>query len=154
MTPAAPRPAFTLDPHLAADTLPVGDLDLCRVLLMNDARFPWLILVPRRERLVEIVDLPPSERAMLMDEIARCSQALRDVSRPEKLNVGALGNRVAQLHVHVIGRFRDDAAWPDPVWGRGAPQRYEDAAGPRLAASVRVALRLDRDRRPREPHDP
>ena len=143
---------FTLDPQLAADTLPVGDLDLSRLLLMNDARFPWLILVPRRERLVEIVDLPPPERAMLMEEIARCSQALRDVSRPEKLNVGALGNRVAQLHVHVIGRFKSDSAWPDPVWGRGAPQHYEDGAGPRLAASVRTALRLDR--RPREPHDP
>ncbi len=143
---------FTLDPQLAADTLPVGDLGLSRLVLMNDARFPWLILVPRRESLAEIVDLPPVERATLMEEIARCSEALREVSRPEKLNVGAIGNRVAQLHVHVIGRFKNDPVWPDPVWGRGARNPYEGDAGPRLIAAIRAALHLDRDRRsPRAP---
>ena len=154
MTPTAPRPAFTLDPQFAADTLPIGDLGLSRLLLMNDARFPWLILVPRRAGVVEIVDLPSPERAMLIEEIACCSEALREIARVGKLNVAALGNRVAQLHVHVIGRFAHDAAWPDPVWGRGAAEPYRDGAGARLAASVRAALRLDRDRRPSDAHDP
>ena len=119
---------FALDPRLASDTLPVGDLALCRVLLMNDARYPWLILVPRRADLSEIVDLPRAEQMTLMDEIARVSEILRAEPGVEKINVGALGNIVRQLHVHVLGRrvgdhrpFPPRRAGPDgpaSEWGR------------------------------------
>ena len=110
---------FALDPRLAADTLKVGDLPLSRVLLMNDARFPWLILVPRRGGLVEIVDLDCGERALLMEEIALAIEALRAFPQVDKINLGALGNIVRQLHVHVVARRIGDAAWPGPVWAWG-----------------------------------
>ena len=115
---------FVLDPRLAADTLSVCDLTLCRVLLMNDARWPWLILVPRRPGLREILDLGTADAAMLMEEIRMAGRAIQDEVRPNKLNVGALGNIVAQLHVHVIGRNPGDDAWPGPVWGIGKAQAY------------------------------
>lgn len=118
---------FTLDARLVADTAPVTSLALCQVLLMDDARVPWLILVPRRAGLRELHALPAPERALLMEEIAAASRVLERLYRPHKLNVGALGNRVPQLHVHVVGRFRDDAAWPGPIWGSGPATRYEDA---------------------------
>jgi len=125
---------FALDPRLAADTRPVGDLPLSRVLLMDDARFPWLVLVPRRAGLVDLDDLPRDDRITLLDEIDRASRALRALAAPDKLNVAALGNLVAQLHVHVVARFRDDAAWPRPVWGVGERAPYPaGAAGERIA---------------------
>ncbi len=96
---------FTLNPQLAADTFPVADLDLCRVLLMNNALFPWLILVPRQDGLVEITDLPPQDLHTLMDEISRVSVAMQSLFKPYKLNIAALGNQVRQLHIHVIARF-------------------------------------------------
>ena len=107
--------SFALDPRLAADTLPIGDLALSRALLMNDARYPWLILVPRRAGLSEIVELAAQDRAVLIEEIAAASAFLRALPHVDKLNVGALGNIVAQLHVHVIGRAVGDPAWPGPV---------------------------------------
>ncbi|WP_457104878.1 HIT domain-containing protein [Methylobacterium sp. P5_C11] len=109
--------AFTLDPRLAADTVEVGDLSLCRVLLMDDARFPWLILVPRRPDVSEVTDLTETDAATLWQEIRLATGVMQTLSRPDKVNVGALGNVVAQLHVHVVGRFRSDPAWPSPVWG-------------------------------------
>jgi diadenosine tetraphosphate (Ap4A) HIT family hydrolase len=115
---------FMLDPHLEADTFTVGHLPLSRVLLMNDARYPWLILVPTRQGLAEIIDLPEPERMVLMREIAAASECLKGLFNPDKLNVGALGNRVRQLHVHVLARFVSDAAWPGPVWGVGQAQPY------------------------------
>ena len=115
---------FTLDPRLAADTVPVGDLTLSCVLLMNDARFPWLILVPRRAGLVELADLSPEDAQGLMEEIRIATRVMLALSQPDKVNVGALGNVVAQLHVHVVGRFRSDPAWPGPVWGHGARTPY------------------------------
>ena len=108
---------FSLNSSLAADTVPVVTLDLCEVRLMNDANYPWLILVPKIPDAIEIVDLDPAVRHRLMDEIATASDVLRAVTGAEKLNVAALGNQVAQLHVHVIARFREDEAWPGPVWG-------------------------------------
>jgi diadenosine tetraphosphate (Ap4A) HIT family hydrolase len=108
---------FSLNSSLAADTVPVVTLDLCDVRLMNDANYPWLVLVPKIPDAIEIVDLDPAVRHRLMDEIARASDVLRSVTGAEKLNVAALGNQVAQLHVHVIARFREDEAWPGPVWG-------------------------------------
>jgi len=119
---------FTLDPRLSADTVPLVDLALCRVLLMNDARFPWLILVPSRPDLCEITDLDPAARLVLWDEISRASDLLRAASAPTKINIGALGNIVRQLHVHVVARFDGDAAGPGPVWGAGVAEPYDAAA--------------------------
>lgn len=112
---------FQLDPTLDADTIPLGRLALCRVLLMNDARFPWLILVPERAGAAELIDLSGADRVLLMEEIATASHALKRTFDPDKLNVAALGNRVRQLHVHVIARFVSDQAWPGPVWSAPGP---------------------------------
>ena len=109
---------WQLDQQLRGDTVAIGDLPLCRVLLNDDGNYPWLILVPRREDLVELTDLNESGRATLMGEIAQASAALRAHTRCHKLNVAALGNVVAQLHVHIIARFRTDPAWPNAVWGK------------------------------------
>ncbi len=118
---------FELDPRLQRDTHAVCELALCSVRLMDDARFPWLVLVPRVAGIRELVDLDESRRALLWGEVARASEALRAACTPHKLNVAALGNVVEQLHVHVIARFRDDAAWPRPVWGVGTAQPYPDS---------------------------
>ncbi|MBN8534044.1 MAG: HIT domain-containing protein [Rhizobiales bacterium] len=116
--------AFQLNERLEADTYALGDLPLCRVLLMDDARYPWLILVPRRADVTEIIDLSVSDRALLIEEIASAQRALNTVTRPDKLNVGALGNVVKQLHVHVIARFTSDPAGTGPVWGVGERRPY------------------------------
>ena len=123
---------FTLDARLAGDTIPIGDLALCAVLLMNDARFPWLILVPRRAGVSELTDLSEADAAALMQEIRLASRVLTELARPDKVNVGALGNMVAQLHVHVVGRFRSDPAWPGPVWGHGSRTPYPEHAAAAL----------------------
>jgi diadenosine tetraphosphate (Ap4A) HIT family hydrolase len=132
--------SFSLDPRLDADTIPLGRLPLSRVLLMNDARYPWLILVPERPDLIEIIDLPEADRAALIGEIAAASEALKALYGPDKLNVGALGNRVRQLHVHVLARFQSDAAWPGPVWGVGHARPYPPhmagVTADRLAAAL------------------
>ncbi len=132
--------SFELDPRLAADSFEIGDLELCRVRLMNDARFVWLILVPRREGLTEIVDLARGQRVVLMDEIAQASAALRALPGIDKINVGALGNIVRQLHVHVVARRIGDAAWPGPVWGSGAAEPYERETAAQTIAGFRLAL--------------
>lgn len=133
---------YRLHHQLAADTIEIGDLGLSEVLLMDDSRFPWVILVPRRPDLVEITDLPAAARAELMEEIARCSGVLKRLTAARKINVGAIGNRVAQLHVHVVARFEADAAWPDPVWGRGPPVPYGPEAGQQRVAAISSALGL------------
>lgn len=120
--------SFILHPVLAGDTVEVTRLPLCRVLLMKDRRFPWLILVPERDAVREIHELTPADRAELIEEIARASEILTRLFRPDKVNVGALGNIVPQLHVHVVARFAGDPAWPGPVWGSGPAAPYEDAA--------------------------
>ena len=109
---------------LADDTHPVANLPLCELRLMDDANYPWLILVPRIADAVELIDLDSAQRTQLTDEIDQVSRTLRTLLRPDKLNVAALGNVVPQLHVHVIARFRDDPAWPAPVWGRAAARPY------------------------------
>lgn len=136
------KPAFVLHPQLAADTFEIGRLALSRVLLMNDSRFPWLILVPERADLVDLIDLRVTDHARLTDEIRLVSTALREAFRPDKLNVAALGNMVPQLHVHVIARFRNDAAWPRPVWGGAPAPPYEAAAAVKRINDLRAALRL------------
>jgi diadenosine tetraphosphate (Ap4A) HIT family hydrolase len=119
--------AFALDPRLEADTLEIAVFPLAVVRLMNDRRFPWVILVPARAAAIEIVDLAPADRATLIEEIARVSAAMRELFRPSKLNVAALGNVVPQLHVHVVARFTTDAAWPNPVWGTPRePYRFDE----------------------------
>ncbi|MDR3388434.1 MAG: HIT domain-containing protein [Rudaea sp.] len=132
--------AFALDPRLAADTLVVGDLEFSRVLLMDDARFPWLILVPRRAGLRDVIDLARDGQHQLQDEIDRCARVLHALERPDKLNIAALGNVVAQLHVHVVARFVHDTAWPRPVWGIGERVPYSVAALDARIAALRTAL--------------
>ncbi len=123
---------FQLDSRLEADTIPIGDLALSSVLLLNDARFPWFVLVPRRTGASEITDLSEEDSAALMDEIRIACGVMLELSRPDKVNIGALGNIVTQLHVHVIGRFRSDPAWPGPVWGFGTRTPYPDHAASAL----------------------
>lgn len=138
--PVSEPDAFALDPRLAADTLPICELPLCSVLLMNDARFPWLILVPRLPGLADLIDLPEAAQQQLMHEIGTGQHALRTLFEPDKLNVAALGNVVAQLHVHVIARFHADAAWPKPVWGTGEAVLYSPGQAKALQKSLREAL--------------
>lgn len=118
-------PAFALHPQLERDTTPLGDLPLSRVLIINDANYPWLLLVPRRAGAVEVIDLDEVERAQLMSEIALASRALKEVTECDKLNVAALGNAVPQLHVHIIARRKTDKAWPKPVWGAVPPISHD-----------------------------
>lgn len=131
---------FELHARLAADTLLIRDLPLSRLLLMNDARFPWCILVPARDGLRELYELTPADAALLHEEIRRVSLALAACGHVDKLNVAALGNQVPQLHIHVIARRYDDAAWPQPVWGSGPAQPYDEAAAHRLLTALRAAL--------------
>jgi diadenosine tetraphosphate (Ap4A) HIT family hydrolase len=132
--------SFSLDGRLARDTLLVGDLTLSRVLLMNDARWPWLILAPRREGIAELTDLDAAERAQLIEEAARAASFLKAHMKADKINVGALGNVVRQFHLHVVARFIGDPAWPGPVWGAGAPQRYAEAEARPLVEATRAGL--------------
>ena len=116
---------FTPDPRLKDDTIHVGELILSRILLMNDNRYPWLILVPRRHGLREIHDLAPEDQIYLLPEITRITHVLNKIHNPDKINIGVLGNIVNQLHIHILGRFEGDAAWPGPVWGAGNPVAYD-----------------------------
>jgi len=117
---------FALHPTLERDTTHVVDLSLCRVLLMEDARFPWLILVPKQHGLREFHDVTGQDATTLHNEIALTSQCLLDLTGAYKINVAALGNMVPQLHVHVIARNQDDEAWPGPVWQTGPARAYTD----------------------------
>jgi diadenosine tetraphosphate (Ap4A) HIT family hydrolase len=138
-TPAA---SFALDPRLAADTHRVGDLELSRVLLFDDVRFPWLVLVPRLPGLRDLIDLAHDDQHRLLDEVNRCAHVLHALDKPDKLNIAALGNVVAQLHVHVIARYARDAAWPRPVWNVGARVAFAAAALKSRLAALRAALQL------------
>jgi len=130
---------WLLHVQLQRDTVAVGDLALSRVLAMNDADYPWLILVPRRAGVSEIVDLG-SEHAQLMAEIALASRALKDTTDCDKLNVAAIGNVVPQLHVHIVARRKDDPLWPKPVWGATQGRPYDRAAMDRFIATIRGKL--------------
>ncbi len=132
---------FSLAPRLAADSVFLADWPLCQLRLMDDARFPWLVLVPRREGLEEWTELGLADSATLSAEIARAGRALSRIFAPRKLNVGALGNIVRQMHVHVIARFETDAAWPGPVWGQGQRVPYEESHRNRLCTELLNQLR-------------
>lgn len=116
--------AFALDPRLSGDTIAIGELALSSVLLLDDSRFPWFVLVPRRASASELTDLDQEDARALMDEIRIATRVMLDLAGPDKVNVGALGNVVPQLHVHVVGRFLSDPAWPGPVWGFGQRTPY------------------------------
>jgi diadenosine tetraphosphate (Ap4A) HIT family hydrolase len=130
-----------LHPQLADDTHPVAQFKLCELRLMDDANHPWLILVPRVEDAVELIDLDEAQQAELTREVATTSRALQKAFSPHKLNVAALGNLVPQLHVHVIARFREDIAWPRPVWGMATAQPYSPDALVRRIQRLQEALR-------------
>lgn len=132
--------AWHLDPRLADDTHPVAALELCELRLMDDANYPWLVLVPRVPEAVELLELDAAQRHRLTDEIDLAGRALRALFRPHKLNVAALGNLVPQLHVHVIARYREDPAWPAPVWGRVAARPYPPEALVERIAALQAAL--------------
>jgi diadenosine tetraphosphate (Ap4A) HIT family hydrolase len=132
--------AFTLDPRLAADTRLLASLPLCDVRLMDDARYGWLLLVPRRDGLVEIADLDEGEQATLWHEVNRAAAALRAAMPCDKLNLGALGNIVRQLHVHVVARREGDAGWPGPVWGHGQREPCAEAVLHERMTALRQAL--------------
>ncbi len=136
-----------MDERLEADSTPILPLPLCDARLQGDSRYPWIVLAPRRPGLREIEDLDAAEQARLMREILAAGRAVRAAGAAtgfavEKLNVGALGNIVSQLHVHVVGRRAGDAAWPGPVWGFGAAEPY---GADRLAAAVSAARRVFED---------
>ncbi|HYP69604.1 MAG TPA: HIT family protein [Variovorax sp.] len=118
---------FVLDPRLAADSVFVADGPLSQVRLMDDARFPWLVLVPRVAGVSEWIDLDGGQQRLLLAEVNQVSRLLQAEPGVLKLNLGALGNIVRQLHVHLVGRHEGDAAWPGPVWGSGAAQRFAAA---------------------------
>lgn len=132
--------SFTLHERLAADTFLIGSLHLCEVLLMNDARFPWVILVPRVIGARDIIDLPEEGISHLNHESVITQRALRSLFSPDKLNVAAIGNVVPQLHVHHIARYTTDSEWPAPVWGRGTAQPYAPSARDERLAALREAL--------------
>ena len=136
--PAGVHAVFALDPRLQQDTLPIGDFPLCRLLLSNDSNYPWFILVPRREAISEIFQLDDADQQQLWKETTELSQVLKDSFDADKLNVAALGNVVSQLHMHVIVRKREDAAWPAPVWGKHPAKPYDSEQ----VAAIRERLRL------------
>ena len=139
--------AMNLDPAFLATSEALGDLGLCHARLQADARYPWIVLIPRVEAARELEDLTPDQRRLLMDEILAAGHAVRAAGlalgrEVKKLNVGQLGNVTPQLHVHVVGRRSDDAAWPGPVWGHGAAEAYQPEALERAVAAAKVALGL------------
>ncbi len=133
---------FSLHPTLANDTCQIADLPLSRVLLMKDKGFPWLILVPRRDAVKEIHELTPDDRALLIEEVSLASTILSKLFNPVKINVGALGNIVPQLHVHVIARLEADRAWPGPVWGSGPKEPYSEEELASIVSRLKAAFNL------------
>ena len=129
---------FELDPRLQQDTLPVGDFPLCRLLLMNDAQYPWFVLVPRREEIVEVFQLDVEDQRTFWQETTELAEILKDTFGADKMNVAALGNVVSQLHMHVIVRRHGDPAWPAPTWGKHPAQPYTAEQ----VAAIREKLRL------------
>ena len=131
---------FTLNSKLEADTFFICDLKISRLLLMNDSNYPWLILVPRQDGLVELTDLNFDEQTEILREINLLGKILKESFAVEKLNIGALGNVVKQLHIHVIGRFQNDASFPKPVWGSVAAKPYTELAAQDLIKKIKSLL--------------
>jgi diadenosine tetraphosphate (Ap4A) HIT family hydrolase len=131
---------FTLDPRLEADSLPLGRLSLCEVRLMNDSRWPWLVLVPLRGGAVELHDLPPPDAAAAFEDSLRAGAALKSATGALKINTAAIGNIVRQLHIHVVARNEGDPNWPAPVWGFGTRVPYADKEREALGGHIRALL--------------
>ena len=119
-------PTFKLDPQLENDTFEICNLEICTCRLMNDSRYPWIILIPMQKNLVELIDLSKKDRIKVWEEIACVSETLQTIYQPHKLNVAALGNQTRQLHIHIIARKQTDFAWPQPVWGVGKTKNYAE----------------------------
>ena len=134
--------AWSLHPTLEKDTISIGDLPLSRVLVIKDANYPWLLLVPRRPDAVEIIDLNEIEQAQLTTEINRVARALKEITKPDKLNIAALGNVVPQLHVHIMPPGPPDAAWRRPVWGAVPPLAHDPQEGEAFIAALRRKIWL------------
>lgn len=134
---------FVLDSRLEQDTLLLGDFPLCRLLLMNDSSYPWFILVPRREEVSELFQLDGADQQSLWRETTALAETLKDTFGADKMNIATLGNVVSQLHMHVIARRRDDAAWPAPVWGWQPAQPYTDAQVEVVRQKLRLVLTDD-----------
>jgi diadenosine tetraphosphate (Ap4A) HIT family hydrolase len=130
--------SFEVNDRIAADSVLVAEWPLCQLRLMDDRRYPWLLLLPRKPRLEEWTELSDDDLAVLAVEIKRASVALGAVATFDKLNVGALGNIVRQMHVHIIGRSVGDAAWPGPVWGQGTREPYSPEARDALVGRLRA----------------
>jgi diadenosine tetraphosphate (Ap4A) HIT family hydrolase len=133
---------WSLHPQLTQDTIDIGDLPLCRVLVIKDANYPWLLLVPRREGAVEIIDLDDVAQAQLTTEVSRVARALKEITKCDKLNIAALGNVVPQLHVHIIARRKNDVAWPRPVWGVAPPLAHDATEVQNFISAIRRKIWL------------
>lgn len=131
---------FALDQRLQNDTFSIGPIGLCQLLLMNDKRWPWLILVPKRFNIAEIHELTPLDQTMLSFETSMVAEAMKLATECEKINIGALGNIVRQLHIHIIARNSGDAAWPGPVWGHGTREPYTQPEADALIHDLRNRL--------------
>jgi diadenosine tetraphosphate (Ap4A) HIT family hydrolase len=136
------QPKWQLHPQLAQDTVPVGDLPLVRVLASRDANYPWLLLVPRRPGAREVIDLTEHDQQQLTADISTVARALKQATGCHKLNIAAIGNIVPQLHVHVVARRTDDAAWPKPVWGTVPPRAYGAGELETFVSTIRSLLKL------------
>lgn len=132
---------YRLHTRLAADTVAVGNLELCELRLLNDRRFPWLVLIPRRADIGEVYELDGADQRQLIAESSLVSEILMEVMDADKINVGALGNLVPQLHWHVVARSKTDACWPGPVWGCGKPVAYQEERLQQLVALLAGAIR-------------
>ncbi|MDX1803058.1 MAG: HIT family protein [Alcanivorax sp.] len=128
----------TLHPRLAQDTRPLAETEMCWIRYMNDQRFAWLVVVPKREGLREWHHLPAAEQQALLTLVNAMAGQLEQVTGADKINLGALGNLVPQLHVHIIARFQDDPCWPGPVWGQGSPEPWPDGEAPQWLARLTV----------------
>jgi diadenosine tetraphosphate (Ap4A) HIT family hydrolase len=131
---------FRLDERLARDSVLITTLGLCQLRLQNDSRWPWLVLVPQRNNISELFDLTPLDQAMLTFETNQVASALKDMTSATKINVGALGNIVRQLHVHIIARKEGDTCWPGPIWGHGTAVPYAGNEKENLMTKLAGAL--------------
>ena len=131
---------FKLDGRLKADCEFIANLGLCSLWLMNNASVPWFILVPNLSHAIELTDLPITQQQQVLHEMNQVAAMVTSLYNPDKLNIGALGNVVSQLHIHLIGRFTNDPAWPNPVWGRLAANAYGEAQLEQQLTNIRACL--------------
>lgn len=136
---------YHLHPTLAADTIYLGQLTLCDVLLMNNSHYLWLILVPQRENIKEVYELLENDQQLLLKESSQISEKLAFYSKAHKINIAAIGNQVEQLHIHIVARHQHDLAWPKPIWGNTIPKPYSLIEQKKLTVELRELLTLDLD---------